>query len=110
MLRRHSDSKVPAGKRLVIEHISALIAVDAGQKVGGSLQVTTNGRAVFHSFGLTFQDNGFNASNDDRFVASHSLRLYADPESEVIAEFDRNASTGTGRGNIIISGYLVDLP
>lgn len=102
--------KVPAGKRLVIEHVSALIAVDAGQKVGGALGVTTNGQAVFHSFGFTFEGNGFNASNNDRFVTSQSLRLYADPETEIVASIDRNASSGVGQGNIIISGYLVDLP
>jgi hypothetical protein len=72
--------------------------------------VTTNGQQVFHSFGFNFEGNGFNASSRDRFVAAQSLRLYADPGTEVIASIDRNASTGTAQGNIIISGYLVDLP
>jgi hypothetical protein len=49
---------VPAGKRLVIEHASALIGVVAGQKVGGALGVTTNGQQVFHSFPFTFEGNG----------------------------------------------------
>jgi hypothetical protein len=101
---------VPAGKRLVIEFISATGQVPAGQHVV-AWQINTIappfGGAV-HDL-LVHEQPAF-VNGDALFRASQQVRLYANPGSEVRALLTRDDSVGQGQFTVTISGYLVDVP
>jgi hypothetical protein len=84
---------VPAGKRLVIEHVSARIETPADREI--SITTTAGGATAPHWFLLS-----------EPFVtisiASQDARLYADPGTEVRACVQ-------GLGQVTLSGHLVSL-
>jgi hypothetical protein len=96
---------VPSGKRLVIEHVSA-IAHDLGQHPT-MFRVTTfaGGQQVIH-----FLVSSSQGESGRQFVASQQMRIYADPGTGVVVGADREFNTGTGTATISVSGYLVDVP
>lgn len=100
---------VPAGKRLVIKYISALISLPPDQVVTGDITAGTGIQFNPVSwFVLNLQANG--GGLNAIYIASQPVELYLDPGTEFFAEFYRSSSVGTGYGRIIISGYLVDVP
>ena len=103
---------VPAGKRLVIEHVSVFGAMLPGQKM-----VRTRVMYRFSVFGhsLVISAQGSNANgSSDYFVANYvSVQLYAYPLTDVtgIAERDgHDLTVNLGSVRYVISGYLVDCP
>ncbi len=91
---------VPAGKRLVIEHVSALGTMLPTQKVinGGSDVIWTD------PFGII-------DGSRDYFVVSEALRVYANPGPiRCFAERDSTAGANPNSVTFTISGYLVDCP
>lgn len=103
---------VPAGKRLVIEHVSFQVSTAAGCPfVRGSLRTTLNGETVTHRF--FFNAVGSTQSGDTVYGLSTQTRLYADPDTTLfhIISVDSASCAGTlaSPGNSI-SGYLVDEP
>jgi hypothetical protein len=100
---------LPAGKRAVIELVSARIAVPQGQRPMASLE--RDGAApVF--IPLTFEGSGWGTDTDplDIYVASHSLKLYLDAGQSVRFRADR-PTPATGAAYVetaVISGYAVD--
>ena len=99
---------VPAGKRLVIEYVSAIADVPVDQKVVISVlcQNLSASRAVSHVFPVTPQ--GTFPGPIDRLVASESTRIYVEPEDSVNFIVNRNSAAGTANCLFSISGYLVD--
>ena len=98
---------VPAGKRLVIETVSANAAMPTGQKaiinvatVGGG----QNGRAW-----LALAEQG-NVSGLDRYAVAQSLRMYADPLTTVAFQVVRSGAASTASFNFSVAGYYVDAP
>jgi hypothetical protein len=101
--------RVPAGKRLVVEYVSANITLPSGQKVLEVWVITTqNGSAIQHFFSTAFQ--GTSNILTGYFTISQQTRLYSDPSaiSAGIVVF-RNALSGSGFVSFRISGYLIDL-
>jgi hypothetical protein len=110
-----ATSAVPAGKRLVIEYISALTSVPSGQKVT-VIEIITAG-APGGAASLTWLGADFKATFDglDRFITSQPVRLYADSGAAigspaVRAYVSRDGDGGIGYSFVNISGYLVDVP
>jgi hypothetical protein len=108
------STKVPAGKRLVIEYVGMHAGVQPGQKVLFVRVQTIHDNpagqdSVDHVFGATFQGHD---SHDDKdiFITSQTTRLYADVSVPVQFFVNRDPGAGTGFANITISGYLVDVP
>jgi hypothetical protein len=104
---------VPAGKRFVFEHVSAFLGVPDGQKVLFSVGGRVNGALQFHS--LVAQEQGvfpavLGLGAKATFVASESLRFYADPGTQVSMTVARTSTDGTAAGEMDISGHLVDIP
>ena len=98
---------VPAGKRLVIEHVSADCTVPTGQKVVRFAIVTHPANDIARSHILIPVFTG------TRFVASQPIKLYADPVgafAEVSVNVLRDPSTSTGLCTCSFSGFLVSLP
>jgi hypothetical protein len=104
---------VPAGKRLVIEFVSATGQLPPGQHVA-AWQITTiappTGGAT-HDLLVNEQPPFVNG--DALFRTSQQVRLYANSGStvgDVRVGFSRSSSVGIGQFHVTISGYLVDVP
>jgi hypothetical protein len=112
---------VPAGKRLVIEHISfrvvSLEATTPGTRqprfqVFASLVTKANEVAASHEILVARTDLGTASSN----AASQPIRAYADPGSQVFVriggdtEGESRSSFPVRVTNLAISGHLVNLP
>ena len=104
---------VPAGKRLVIEHVSAFGTMLPTQKVikGGS-KVTWDDPSSVMVFSYLWQSQGSNADGSrDYFVVSEALRGYANPGPiNCFAERDSFAGANPNSVTFTISGYFVDCP
>jgi len=105
---------VPAGKRLVIEFVSATGQVPAGQHVA-AMQITTIAPPTGgHTHELLVNGQPPFVNGDALFRASQQVRLYADPGStggaDVRAHFIRSGIEGQGQFSVTISGYLVNVP
>ncbi len=104
---------VPAGKRLVIEHISARCNGLAGNDtLDLEVYTTLNGVMVQHSLGLVGppgrqkQDPNAQASQ----VLCQPVRLYADPATHVSVMGNRVTRINNAQIMLALSGYLVDVP
>ena len=104
---------VPAGKRLIIEHVSVFGVMLAGQKmietaITTRLQNSNSGQPLPHDLTINAQgSNGFR----DYFVASQDMRWYADAGTDVVGFAERdNTAGGGGDVQFAISGYFVDVP
>jgi len=104
---------VPAGKRLVIEHVSAFGTMLPTQKVinGGSDVIWAD---PFSTLIVQYHwdSQGSNADGSrDYFVASQLVRFYANPGPiQCFAERDSTAGANPNSVTFTISGYLVDCP
>ncbi|HEV8482231.1 MAG TPA: hypothetical protein VGV87_01625 [Blastocatellia bacterium] len=98
---------VPAGKRLVIEHVSADCEIPTGQRLL-NVSITI---LPFPKVGLqlipVFVGTYFGA---DRFLVSQAVRTYGHPGSSVELSGLRNNFPGSGFCDFSFSGFLVNLP
>ncbi|HEX9422473.1 MAG TPA: hypothetical protein VF899_04470 [Pyrinomonadaceae bacterium] len=101
-------SDVPAGKRVVIEHISALTRLPSGQKVEALVVLTIGSGQTYLGAELKTTIDGL-----DQFITSQPVRLYVDhvsspPALRVVVY--RDGVAGDGGSTVNINGYLVDVP
>jgi hypothetical protein len=98
---------VPAGKRLVVQQVSAAIGIPIGQlpsiALGGQLQ--GQGSQVF---ALPVKLGQANQTTDQWLVSSPVL-FYADLGSPVAITLGRNIGSGFAEASVTISGYLIDI-
>jgi hypothetical protein len=101
---------VPAGKRLVIEFISASGQVPLGQHVEswGVLTVAPPTGGAQHELLVTAQPPA--VIGDALFRTSQQVRLYADPGTSVQTIIRRNSGAGSATFLMTVSGHLVDVP
>jgi len=98
---------IPAGKRLVVEHISLNV-----QTGGNLLQVLVSGNGFDQRLFLQKQvlfSNGVSA-----YVVSQPFISYYEPGTTPAFEVQINGTSGTGplyyvEGHLTITGYLIDL-
>ncbi len=95
---------VPAGKRLVIEHVSAAGFDDGDQHLRFAVDTSVNGEFASH-FLVTERQGGH-----PYFRVSQQMRVYADPATHVQVVVLRPTSTTTAIAVMTISGYYVDQP
>ncbi len=100
---------VPAGKRFVIEHVTATASVPNGQT--GFIFIDTrsggiNVRLVI-PVNQQFADSVFPGS--DLLVTGQAVRFYADPGTFPSISFRRSSSSGSASFQAFISGYYVNL-
>ena len=100
---------VPAGQRLVIEHVTAEIAVPVGQRVALHTVVSDNSMSDYlvAQPQATFQ--GFFVVFDELFV-NHQTRMYVGPGLQLVLVAARNNTGGSGVVNFSASGHFVTLP
>lgn len=108
---------VPAGKVLVIETASAWVLHTSGQLVTGTASPVAGavrldvgvGSANFQYYYLSLAPQGSAAGGNDAFAATLPLRIYADPEAQIIVNyFFTTAFATVGSMDVILTGYLVD--
>lgn len=104
---------VAAGTRLVIEQITWRVRIPTAETATVSLVTTVGGVLAEHSFQTSRQSK--NGAAADEFVASHPVRLYADPGTAVRMFVRRQGPGGTavggpGTARLTVSGYSVPLP
>jgi hypothetical protein len=100
---------VPAGKRLVIETISGQIFVPTGQQVTITVGAQVGGSEAFYF--LPFDSKLANdPPNNDTYIGTFSVRIYADAGNSVFLDVHRSSSQGDAQfGIVTFSGYLVNL-
>ena len=99
------DITVPAGKRLVIKHVSASTDVPSGQFVQARFLINNA-----FEYELLMTSQGTFQSGDTHFVASQPVEIVADPGTNIHFAIDRSSAAGGGFsfGGATVSGYLVD--
>ena len=98
---------VPAGKRLVIENVSAHMRVLAGAFVRVSVHTSVGG--TFSEAEVPMVPQG-TFGRESHFSATQNMRLYADPNTAVTLSYSRSTTDTTGKVTLGFSGYLVDKP
>jgi len=105
--------QVPAGKRLVIEHITGKIIPASN----GGAGVQTVDASIFVTQGVTSTQHflPFNPFNPSGYIMALPVRFYADPGTSVAFFLSRSDPSGqppvgAWGGTLSVSGYLVNLP
>lgn len=97
---------VPAGKIAVIETVTGKATGSSPGFYVPSLDATTGGNFVSYPISQAIQD----ANATSRvYVATHAVRIYADPGTTVTCSPELLSSTGLV-GTLTVSGHYVDLP
>jgi len=99
-----SSTQIPAGKRLIIENISAQAGLPAGQRLIIFVTPTAGGTTVQHNLLVTFQAN---IGGYDELVASEVAKLYADPRSYVQIGVFLSSLAGPSDVWVKLTGRLV---
>jgi hypothetical protein len=99
---------VPLGKRLVIEHVSEWVSLNAGQKVSlAEIETIYINDCVF-PITMTPQGTDF-ISGHDNFVGSEQVQFYAESGTSVIGYAHRSGTGAGASATFVISGYIVDV-
>jgi hypothetical protein len=98
--------EVPAGKRLVIEHVSMRAVMPAGQKPI-SVQITDTRH--FNQYLVSFFQ-GTSIGGHDIYIASQAVRQRVPPGERVCLSFSRNSVDGVADVRWGISGYFINYP
>ena len=97
---------IPAGKRLVVEFITVTASLVLGQTIVDSfLNSTLDGNLIQHR--IAVNSNPSFPTSPFTHVIDKPVRIYADALGATIA---RSPASGGADFEIIVSGYLVDLP
>lgn len=99
--------EVPAGNRLVIEHISAFAFMHPEVELSSlAIFPIVNNQSATHFFTLPETAPGFTGSNT--YAGGQSVRLYAD--QSFLARFTKVSVGGSltlGSASLTVSGYLI---
>jgi hypothetical protein len=98
---------VPAGKRLVIEHVSVRTTFGQAHKAYGNIVTQRNG-SRFHFFKIDLI--GPIGSAGQQMIASDLIKVYADPNTDLRVDIVRDTGGDIGDGSVHLSGHFVDLP
>ena len=98
---------VPAGKRLVVDHVSLNLpgtAVDSIFGVQLSIFPAAGGSSLFRHFlfGDRYPTGGY--------VVSQPIRMYVEADQQIVAGFGRTDTASEMSGTFALSGHLVDAP
>jgi len=101
---------VPVGKRLIVEHVSALLNVPTGVKVIDGQLNDLLGAGPIGKLYLLPTFTGASSSTTDRYVISQPIKFYVAGGDTLQAVFDSFPSTQSLDAFCSFSGYLVDAP
>jgi hypothetical protein len=93
---------VPPQARVVIEQIGASIDLPPGQKLNYYVVSTTVGGVLANYF--------FDGANNLKSTCTQRVRIYADPNTQVVFAANRDNDQDVAVVRMAVSGYLVTLP
>jgi len=96
---------VPAGKRLVVEHVSLIGGLPPGQLLDVSVNI---GNTIVHKVLVTEQ--GVFVPQQVTFGSSSPIRVYVSPGEELTLTALRSEATGEGFATFFLTGHFVDAP
>jgi hypothetical protein len=98
---------VPAGKRLVIEYVTAHLAITPGYR--GVLSVYTMVDGVLRPWWIPLRSQG-TFLMQDFFETSELVRIHGDPGTSVSVKINLNDDGSDGTCEVTFQGYLEDVP
>ena len=98
--------EVPAGKRLVIEHVSMWANLPTGQK---PISVHITDTRNFLQYLVSFPQ-GSHPAGRDYYVASQAIRQRVPPGERVCLSFQRNSTADEATVIWGVSGYFINYP
>lgn len=103
--------RVPEGKRLLIEHVSAHARLPFGQDLLLWIETTVNGERAAHFVVPSWTNwRRVTAPDYDIIRIRQSLRLYADSGTTVLITAERSGNWGGGAASVTVSGLLAQAP
>ncbi len=100
--------KVPSHQWFVIECIGVNAFAQPGQTFVIALEVTARRHLGIYPIVLTGSSTIADPDFPARSFGSQLVRLYADPNSEVMLPVSRNNAKGSARVFVNVSGFLLD--
>lgn len=100
----HPVFPVPAGKRFVIEYVSARVHLQPGQ-ILDQFEIWTTGGEVMLPHQMIATPQG----NTGVSLVSQPVRFYADPDTLISIFVRSTVQKVVGSGSLSLSGYLVDV-
>ncbi len=97
---------VPAGKRLVIEHVSVWANLPAGQK---AILARITDTRHFNQYLVLFPQ-GSNVVGRTQYIASQTIRQRVPPGESVCLELQRDSTDGEAWLTWGVSGYFINYP
>ena len=106
------DMPVPAGKRLVVEAVSAAMESVEEQRPRFVVSAAVDGSAVGFTFAAEHSLETGASIYEHVYHVSRSLRLYHDGDepNHLRLSVLRESSNGRSSGNFSVVGYLTDVP
>ena len=105
---------VPTGKRLVVESINGYAYAVSGPKVRFWVQRSgaspTQPQLLFYTPTTGGFVGFYNGQSHDAWETMTQMRWYVDEGNYIYAGWDRIGGNSTVSGELILTGYLVDLP
>jgi hypothetical protein len=103
---------VPAGFRLVIEYFEIGGALQSGEVATGGIYTTVSSKPALHEIMTPPAPSllGGGALANQNTTESKTVRIYADPQTDVAAQVGRSDGTGHAFVELVINGYLQPLP
>jgi hypothetical protein len=104
--------EVPAGYRLVLEHVFVRASVPSGQTLVARLDVElAQNPFTFRAhlpIEVTRQLVAEASSGDDAYVASSPVRAYVEAGDRLVLRVWRSSGAGSANADVTVSGYFVD--
>ena len=103
---------VPAGFQLVIEYMELRGSMYSGEAARGGIYTTVNSNMELHSImtpPAMYLLDGTPLSNGT-ITAGQMVRIYADPETDIVGQLSRTDGTGHAFIVLVINGYLQPVP
>lgn len=106
---------VPAGKRFVLEGISAAAGLPAGQKVLIRIQLDDDGFDQDATFVMPMMHQGFVAGagafgQEEAYAGSEHIKVVMRASGQIIAHVYRDSTVGLGEFDVMVAGYFEDAP
>jgi hypothetical protein len=99
---------VPAGKQLVVTHVSASAQLPAG--VRASFRVLKVGKPPFQETEAFYELVPVETGTRSGTIATQQMQIYLEAGEGLAVIVTRSATTGFANANASISGYLIDAP
>ena len=97
---------VPAGRRLIIEHVSCTVSLDAPTDILGRLTISDKRKGATRAVSFATESM---AAGDNEYPVGLGRNRTADSRNEIAFWLARSTATTPWSAAVTVTGYLVDL-